>query len=79
MDDPEEPQYNPSEFTGPGELAAHLTSVFRDEKTSNFEKTMAAVGLQSFWLGCEVNRIAHMATVVVPMDPNPTEPGTRMN
>lgn len=76
--DEKEPQYEPSDFTQSGELAEYLTKMYKDPETSSFEKTMAGVGLQAFWVGCEMNRLIQMFSIPVEEQPHGHEP-PRMN
>lgn len=53
----EEPQPEQPTLPAPAELAAYLSAVYLDEETGSFERTMAATGILSFWLGAELNRV----------------------
>jgi hypothetical protein len=59
----------------PSDLAEYFTDVFRDEEASSFERMQAAVGLQSFWVGMELNKInetmGNFSFIPVPVDPVP--------
>lgn len=85
MDENQQPEDTPVEapnledIPSPGVIARHLTGVFMDEEASNFERTMAAVGLNAFWLGCELERVTQFLErtdiVEMPID----SPKPRMN
>lgn len=73
------PEESVLDVPNPGVLAEYLTGVYTDEEASNFERTMAAVALNSFWLGCELARVTQFLERVDIVDAPMGVPKPRMN
>lgn len=48
---------NQDEVIRPEELAGYLSNVFRDPEVTSFERTQAAVGLSTLWLGVRLDQL----------------------